>query len=335
MNFSITPRRQWLIHASVITAAMWGLGAQAQTAAAGFPNKPVRIVVPFGAGGATDIMARTLGDKLSAKWGQPVVVDNRPGAAGIAGSDAVAKAAPDGYTLLLSLTTSMLNNQFLFEKLPYNPQRDFAWVSLLATASVVLVTHPSVPANTGPELMDYIGRNKGKLAYGSWGVGSTAHLAGAFMSQAKNADMNHIAYKGEAPMLQDLIGGQMQFAFASALGAKPHIDSGKLKAIGVTGEKRMLVLPNVPTLPEQGLKDDVFRTVGWVGLAAPAKTPADIVQRISADVAAAIALPDVRDRISAMGFLPEGTTPEQFTAIYQRDYPIWQNLVKISGAKLD
>lgn len=329
-----TPRRHWLIHASVVTAAMWGLGAQAQTASA-FPAKPVRIVVPFNAGGATDILARTLAEKLSAKWGQPVVVDNRGGAAGVAGSDVVAKAAPDGYTLLLSLTTSMLTNQFLFEKLPYNPQRDFALVSLLAYGPVVLVAHPSVPASTGPELLDYIARNKGKLAYGSWGVGSTAHLVGAFMSQSLKADMSHVAYKGEAPMLQDLIGGQTQIAISSAMGAKPHIESGKLKAIGVTGEQRMPVLPNVPTLSEQGLKDDVYRVVGWLGMAAPAKTPPEIVQRIGADVAAAVALPEVRERISAMGFPPAGTTPEQFNAVYQRDLPVWQNLVKLSGAKLD
>ncbi|MDD2546995.1 MAG: tripartite tricarboxylate transporter substrate binding protein [Burkholderiaceae bacterium] len=327
-------RRVLLAQAAAAVAALSGLPA-AQAQAPAYPSKPIRLVVPFNAGGATDILARTLADKIAPKLGQPVLVENRGGASGIAGSEVVAKAAPDGYTLLLSLTTSMLTNQFLFEKLPYNPQRDFALVSLLAYGPVVLVAHPSVPANTGPELLDYIARNKGKLAYGSWGVGSTAHLVGAFMSQSLKADMSHVAYKGEAPMLQDLIGGQTQIAISSAMGAKAHIESGKLKAIGVTGEQRMPVLPNVPTLSEQGLKDDVYRVVGWLGLAAPAKTPPEIVQRIAAEMAAAMALPDVRERVSAMGFPPAGTTPEQFNAVYQRDLPVWQNLVKLSGAKLD
>ncbi len=310
--------------------------AQAQTQAlAGYPAKPIRLVVPFNAGGATDMMARVLAEKLAPRLGQPVVVENRSGAAGIPGSDAVAKAAPDGYTFIVSLTTSMLTNQFLFEKLPYSPQRDFALVSILAMAPVVLVVHPSVPASSGPELLDYISRNKGKLAYGSWGVGSTGHLGGATMSLSQSADMTHIAYKGEAPMLQDLIGGQVQMAFASALGAKPHIDAGKLKPIGVTGEQRMSVMPNVPTLVEQGLKDDLYRVVGWVGMAAPAKTPADIIQKVSAEVAAVTALPEVRDRIAAMGFMATGSTPEQFNAVYKRDLPVWERLVKVSGAKLD
>jgi len=328
-------RRQWLGHAAGAAALLVGASPLGASAAEPWPTKPVKIVVPFNAGGATDTVARVIGEKLSARLGQPVLVDNKGGAAGILGTDAVAKAAPDGYTLVLSLSTSLLINQFLYTKMPYNPQRDLALVSLIAVAPTVLVVNASLPVSNGAELMAYMAKNKGKLSYGSWGVGSQAHLAGAHMSQAQDAEMSHVAYKGEAPMLQDLIGGQIQMAFASALGAKPHIETGKLKAIGVTGEQRMTVLPNVPTLPEQGLKDEVYRTSGWMGMAAPAKTPVDIVQKISAEVRAVCALPDVKERIASMGFMAVGNTPEQFGTFYKREFPVWERLVKQSGAQLD
>ena len=211
-----------------------------------------------------------LGEQLSKRLGQPFVVDNRGGAGGITGTDAVAKAAPDGHTLLVSLSTSMLINQYLYTKMPYNPMTDLALISQLATAPVVLAVHPSVPAKTGPELLAWVKANKGKVAYGSWGVGSYAHLGGAAMSLAQDADMSHVAYRGEALMLQDLIGGQIQMAFTSALSAKPHADAGKLRLVGATGDTRMGVLPNLPTLAEQGLKDDAYRIVGFVGLGGPA-----------------------------------------------------------------
>ncbi|MDD0817095.1 tripartite tricarboxylate transporter substrate binding protein [Curvibacter sp. HBC28] len=329
-------RRQWLSQASAAALALAGPSAFAQSASASaWPNKAIKLIVPFNAGGATDISARVIAEKLSTRLGQPVLVDNRGGAAGILGTDAVAKAAPDGYTFVLSLSTSLLINQFLYTKMPYNPQRDLALVSQVADAPTVLVVNANVPVSTGPELMAYISKNKGKLSYGSWGVGSQAHLVGAQISQTLDADMSHVAYKGEAPMLQDLIGGQIQIAIASALGAKPHIDSGKIKALGVTGEQRMTVLPQVPTLPEQGLKDEVFRTTGWVAIAAPAKTPVEVVQRMSAEVRAVCALPEVRERFAAMGFTTVGSTPEQFAAFYKREYPVWERLVKASGAQLD
>ena len=227
-----------------------------------YPVRPIKLIVPFNAGGATDIVARLIGDKLSTRLGQPVLIDNRGGAAGILGTDAVAKAAPDGYTFVLSLSNSLMTNQFLYDKLPYNTQRDLALVSHIASAPVTLVVHPSVPASNGPELLQYIAANKKKLPYDSWGVGSYAHLAGSHMSLTltQQADMVHIAYKGEAPMLQDLLGGQLQMAYASAAGSKPHIEAGRLKIIG---------------------------------------------------------------------------TPEAFAASYKRDMPIWEKLVKQSGAKLE
>ncbi len=300
-----------------------------------FPSKTIQFIVPFPAGGATDTVARLLADKMSKPLGQNIIVENKGGAAGILGTDMVAKAPPDGHMVTVGLSTSLLINQFLFKKLPYNAQRDLVLVSQIAVAPIVLVAHPSVPATNAAELLKYISANKGKLSYGSWGIGSAAHLSGAELSQMQNADMSHVPYKGEAPMLQDLLGGQIQMAFASALGAKPFIEVGRLKVIGVTGEKRMAALPKVATLAEQGLSDDVFRVVGWIAMAAAAATPKPVVQRLADAVKAAVAIPEVRERIVAMGFDPVARGPDEFAAIYKQDLPVWERLVKQSGATLD
>lgn len=324
----LSSRRAWLCAAALCAIAP----AHAQQT---YPNKPIKMVVPFAAGGATDVLARVIGEKMAAGLGQPVIIDNKPGAAGIIGTDAVAKAAPDGYTLVLSLSNSLLTNQFLYEKLPYDTQRDLTLVYQIAMAPLVLVVHPSVPVKTGPELLKYASENKGKLAYGSYGVGAYPHLAGAHMSLTQKADMNHVAYKGEAPMLQDLIGGQIQMAYASALVAKPHIEAGKLKAIGVTGERRMSTLPNVPTLAEQGLKDEAYRVTGWLAIAAPANTPKPIVQRIADEVRKATQQPDVQAKVAGMGFEIKDSSPEAFAAAYKQERPVWERLIKQSGAKLE
>ena len=300
-----------------------------------YPLKPIKLIVPYAPGGATDIIARTLAEKLSDRLGQPVLIDNRAGAGGVTGTDVAAKSAPDGYTFLVSLGTTLLINQFLYEKLPYNPSRDFALVSQLALAPVTLLVNPNSSIKNASDLKAHILKNPGKLSYGSWGIGSYAHLAGAYLSQNLNADMMHAAYKGEAPMLQDLVGGQIDFAFASAQTAKPYIDGGKLRSIAVTGEQRMSVLPTIPTMREQGFKDDIFRVTGWIAMAAPAKTPNDVLQRVSAEVRAIVALPEIQDRINKMGFMPVGNTSEQFSAVYKTESPVWERVVKLSGAKLD
>jgi tripartite-type tricarboxylate transporter receptor subunit TctC len=327
------PNRRALLCAAASVATLCALpAANAQTA---YPNKPIRLVVPFAAGGATDVLARVIGQKMSAGLGQPVIIDNKPGAAGIIGTDAVAKAAPDGYTIVLGLSNSLMTNEFLYEKLPYDTQRDLTLVYQIAMAPLVLVVHPSVPVKTGPELLKYVTANKGKVAYGSYGVGAYPHLAGAHMSLATQSDMNHVAYKGEAPMMQDLIGGQIQMAYASALVAKPHIDSGKIRAIGVSGERRMSTLPNVPTLAEQGLKDEAYRVTGWLAIAAPAKTPKPIVDRIAEEVRKATQQPDVRERVAAMGFEIKDSSPELFATAWKAERPVWERLIKQSGAKLE
>ena len=229
----------------------------------------------------------------------------------------------------------MLTNQFLYTKLPYSPEKDIAPIYQIAIAPLVLVAHPSVPVATGPELLKYIAANKGKVAYGSYGTGAYPHLAGAYMSQSQNADMSHVAYRGEAPMVQDLLGGQIQIAFASALQVKAHIDAGKLKAIGVSGERRMGTLPNVPTLGEQGLNDEAYRVAGWLAFGAPAGTPPAILERVAAEVRKATEHPDVAQRITAMGFDVQKSSPALFTAAMNKERPVWERLIKASGAKLD
>jgi tripartite-type tricarboxylate transporter receptor subunit TctC len=317
------------------SAALLGSGTAALAQAQAFPNKPIRIVVPFPPGGATDIMARLLGEKLALAFKQPVLIDNKAGAAGIIGTDIVAKAPADGYTLVLSLSNSLLTNQFLYEKLPYNAQRDLALVYQIAIAPLVLVVNSSVPVKTGPELLAYIKANKGKVAYGSYGVGAYPHLAGAHMSATQQAEMNHIPYKGEAPMVQELIGGQIQMAFASAQQVKPHLEGDKIRALGVTGERRMSTLPEVPTLAEQGMKDEAYRVAGWLALAAPAGTPKAVVQRIADEVRAATRLPDVQAKVAAMGFDLKDSSPEAFAAAYKQELPVWERLIKQSGARLE
>ncbi len=333
MNTHPLINRRTLLRVSALAlAASAGTLALAQSA---YPNKPIKIIVPFAAGGATDVLARVLAEKLTVGLGQPIVIDNKPGAAGIIGTDAVAKAAPDGYTLLLGLSNSMMTNQFLYTKLPYSPERDILPVYQIAIAPLVLVAHPSVPVSSGPELLKYMVANKSKVAYGSYGVGAYPHLAGAYMSQSQNADMSHVAYRGEAPMVQDLLGGQIQIAFASALQAKPHIEAGKLKALGVSGERRMTTLPNVPTLVEQGMTDEAYRVAGWLAVGAPTGTPAAVVERIANEVRKATQMPDVAQRIAGMGFDVQNSSPALFSASMVKERPVWERLVKVSGAKLD
>ena len=328
------PRRTLATALAAVTAlATLGLAGTAH--AQSWPTKPIKLIVPYAAGGATDITARTIGEKLSTRLGQPVLVDNRGGAGGVTGTDLALKSPADGHTLLVSLGTTMLINQYLYEKLPYNPQKDQALITQIALAPVVLLVNPQLPVSTAPELLAYIEKNKSKIAYGSWGMGSYAHLAGAWLSDKLKADMNHVAYKGEAPMLQDLVGGQFQMAFASLQSARPYIESGRLKPLAVTGTQRMEALPKVSTMAEQGVKDEVFLVTGWLGMSAPAKTPPEVVARLGTEVQAVLALPEVRERIQQMGFLPVGSSPEQFNAQFKKDGPVWERVVKVSGAKLD
>ena len=327
------PRRQFL--AATAAAAGTSLVGLPAWAKAAYPSQPVRFIVPFNPGGATDIVARVLAEAVSKKLGQPVIVENKAGASAMLGTDMVAKSAPDGYNVVVSLSTSLLINQFLYTKMAYNPQKDLLMLSLLASAPVTLVVHPSVPANNMKELLAWVKAHKGKVSYGSWGVGSYAHLGGAYMSKSMDADMTHVAYKGEAPMIQELIGGQLQLCFSSAQNTKPFIDSGRLKAIGVTGKSRMSVLPQLPTIYEQGVTDDAYAIAGFVGMALPAGTPKDVVDVLSAAIQDAAQDPKVKERIDGAGFLPVFSSPEGFAKTYAQAAPVWKSLIEVADARVD
>lgn len=329
----IDTRRRHLIAAAAASGASFlGLAAWAKQT---YPSKPIRFIVPFNSGGATDILARVLGEAMSKQLGQPIIVENKAGAAGMLGTDQVAKSAPDGYNVVLSLSTSLLINQYLYTKMAYNPQKDLLMLSQLASAPVTLVVHPSVPANNMQELLAWVKANKGKVSYGSWGVGSYAHLGGAYMSKSMDADMSHVAYRGEAPMIQELIGGQLQLCFSSAQNTKPFIDSGRLKVIGVTGKQRMTVLPNVPTIYEQGVTDDAYSIAGFVGMALPAGTPPEVVDALYTAIQQASTDPKVQERMEAAGFLPVYSTPQEFAQSYAQVAPVWKQLIEVAEAKVD
>lgn len=325
-------RRGLLALGAGCAAELLAPAAQAQA----WPGKPIHIAIPAPPGGPTDVLARLISDKLSPRLGQPVVVDNRPGASGILGIDAVAKAAPDGYTFLIALSVQILGNQFMFEKLPYNVDRDFVLVSqLVAISGGIVVVHPSVTATTGPQLLQYVASRKGTLSYGSYGMGTFPHLIFSHMSQTQNADMVHALYKGEAPMVQDLIGGQFQMSVVSALLAKPHIESGKLKAIGVAGANRNSAVPNLATLSEQGLTDEAYSLGGFFGMAAPANTPKEIVQRMAREVKSVCDMPEVSGRLESLGWKVTAGTPEEFVASWKKAYPVWEKLIRQSGVKAE
>jgi len=321
MPFSrLMNRRTWL-GAAALAAACTGTSAFAQA----YPNKPIKIVVPFAAGGATDVLARVLAEKMAVGLGQPLVIDNKPGAAGIIGTDAVAKAAPDGYTLLLGLSNSMLTNQFLYTKLPYSPEKDIAPIYQIAIAPLVLVAHPSVPVATGPELLKYVAANKGKVAYGSYGTGAYPHVAGAYMSLTQNADMSHVAYRGEAPMVQDLLGGQIQFMFLDMSSALAQIKTGKLRALAVAPANRFAGLPDVPTVAEQGYPG--FNVHGWYGLFARSGTPAPVMQTLYGEVKKALASAEIRELFQNYGIEAGGMPPEDYTEIVRKDLAMWKRTV--------
>lgn len=304
-------------------------------AEAAYPNRSVRVVVPFAAGGGTDAVARLISEKLSAIYGQTFIVDNKPGAAGIIGTDHVAKAKGDGYTLLMGLSNSLLTNQFLYSKLPYSPSRDLALIYQLGTGPLVLTVHPSVPHSSSRAFLDHIRANSGKLNYGSYGAGTYSHLAGEQVSRMADANMTHVPYKGEAPLIQDLLGGSVQMGFVSALAAKAYFESGRLKPIGVSGLSRMAVLPNIPTLQEAGFEGDIFDIVGWLALAAPASTPKAVQEELARQIALIMKTPDFKNRMLGFGFQPIESSPELFRKQYNKELPVWEKLIRELDVKLD
>ena len=298
-----------------------------------YPTKAVRMVVPFAAGaGSNDIMARLTAQKLGDSLGQQFVVDNRPGASGIIGCDIVAKAQPDGYTvLMMSLTFTV--NPSLFKKLPYDTVKDLVPVTMVASAPLMLVVHPSIPVKSVAEFIAYAKANPGKLNFGSGGPGTTPHLAGEMLKAMAHLDVTHIPYKGGAPALSDLISGQIQFMLENIPGTLPFAKAGKLRALAVTDLKRSPLLPDLPTLDESGLKG--YQIVGWNGLFVPAGTPSAIINKLHTEVVKALALPDVKERLATMGADGVGDTPQHFTAFIKAEIPKWAKVVKDAGLKVE
>jgi tripartite-type tricarboxylate transporter receptor subunit TctC len=297
-----------------------------------YPSRPIRLIVPFAPGGSNDIMARLVGQKLSESMGQQVVVDNRAGASGIVGTDLAAKAAPDGYTLLMMSLTFAVNPS-LFRKLPYDTEKDLAPVTLVASAPLMLVVHPSIPAKSVQEFLAYAKANPGKLNFGSGGPGTTPHLAGEMLKMTARIRMTHVPYKGGGPALGDLMGGQIQLMLENIPSTLPLAKSGKLRALGVTSLKRSPLVPDLPTLDEAGLKG--YEIVGWNGLFIPAGTPRNIVDHLHALTVSALAQPEVKERLATLGAEGFGSSPEEFRAFVKAEIAKWARLVKEAGLKVE
>lgn len=331
------PTRRALLAAAILPLAAAPLAAFAQ---AGWPNKPVRIVVPFAAGGTTDILARALAPELQRAFGQPFVVENKPGAGGNNGAAEVAKAAPDGYTLLMGTVGTHAINPALYPKMPYDHVKDFVPVTLVAGVPNVLVVNPAMAQRLGvtdvQSLVKALKANPGRLNMASSGNGTSIHLAGELFKSLTGTFMVHIPYRGSGPALIDLMGGNMDVMFDNLPSAMPHIKSGKLKALAVTSAERSGALPDVPTVAEAGgaaLKG--YEASSWFGLLAPAGTPADIVGRVQAETAKALATPAMKERLLSQGAIPSGITPAQFAQLIDAETKKWAPVVKNSGAKVD
>ena len=304
-------------------------GALAQT----WPSKPIKYVVPFAPGGTTDILARTVGDKLSIALGQPVVVENKPGAGGGVGADFTAKAAPDGYTIMGGTISTHAINASLYSNLPYDPIKDFAAITMIARVPNLLVINPAIPAKNVSELIALMKANPGKYTFASSGNGTSQHLSGELFKSTAGVDMQHIPYKGSPPALQDVVGGQVSMTFDNITTAWPLAKAGKLRALAVTTAKRSSVAPEVPTLAESGLPG--FEIGSWQGVFAPAGTPPEIVKRLNAEIVKILNMPEVREKLIALGAEPVGDTPEQFSAYVKSEVVKWSDIVKKSGAKVD
>jgi len=316
------------IFAAIALASLAGM-AQAQA----WPSKPIKWVVPFAPGGTTDILARTVGEKLAVALGQPVIIENKPGAGGGVGAEFTAKSAPDGYTIMGGTISTHAINASLYKSLPYDPVKDFVAITLIARVPNMLVINPSVPAKDVKELIALLKANPGKYSFASSGNGTSQHLSGELFKSMSGTDMQHIPYKGSPPALQDVVGGQVAMTFDNITTALPLAKAGKLRALAVTTAKRSSVAPDVPTLAESGLPG--FEVGSWQGVFAPAGTPPEIVKRLNAEIVKALNMPDVRDKLSGLGAEIVADSPEEFSALVKAEVAKWADVVKKSGAKVD
>ncbi|OZI61943.1 Bug family tripartite tricarboxylate transporter substrate binding protein [Bordetella genomosp. 11] len=306
--------------------------AVCSAAASAYPDRPIRIVLGFPAGGGADVVLRTVTPGLAEELGQPVFVDNRPGAGGNLGMDAVAKAAPDGYTLLMA-APGLATNASLYENLPFDPAKDFTAVGMVSSVPNVLVVNPSLPVHSVADLIAYAKSHPGELNYASSGIGTSLHLAGALFERDAGVKMTHVPYRGGPAAINDLIGGQVQLMFSVLPLATPQIKAGKLRALAVTGQTRSAALPDVPTMIEAGLKG--YTATTWNGLVAPAGTPAPIVDKINAALQKVLDRPDVQKTFAGMGQDVVKDTPEQFAAMLKAETEKWQQVIKAAGIKAE
>ena len=321
----MTTRRTTLAIPLAITLAFGAL-ASAPAFAQSFPSRPVNLVVPFPPGGGTDTGARILAEQLSKRWGQPVVVENKGGAAGQIGADSVAKAKPDGYTLLLGNIGTQAINPSLYAKLPYDADKAFASVSLVAELPLAMMVNPALPAKTASEFIALAKSKPGQLSYSSSGSGSAPHLAAEIFKDQTGTFVLHVPYRGGGPAIADLLAGHVQLSFMTVLEASGHIKGGKLRALAVTGDKRVQALPDVPTLAESVVPG--FNAISWIGLLAPAGTPPDVVDKIAADVRAVLADDAVKARITALGGVPRATTPQEFGKLIADDKARYAQIIR-------
>lgn len=325
---SMPTRRQLLAAAAAVPLC----AAFGPAAAQAWPARPIRLVVTFAAGGGADFAGRTLGARLSEQLGQTVLVDNRAGGGGLIGNEIVAKAAPDGYTLLLGAAGPLVVAPHLYATVPYDPVKDLVPVAHIAGTPFVVTVHPSVPASSIGELVAFAKANPGKLTYGSSGTGGAPHLAGELFTRTAEVNMVHAPYKGLAPAINDLLGGHIQVLFADTGLVLPHIKAGKLKALALTGVRRTPLLPDLPTVREAGLAS--YSAGSWYGVLAPAGVPADIMNRLNAEVRTALGHPEVQKQLGTQGMEPQAMTREQFGSLLREDYDKWGKLIREANIKL-
>ncbi|MCC6533047.1 MAG: tripartite tricarboxylate transporter substrate binding protein [Burkholderiales bacterium] len=299
----------------------------------GYPVKPIRYVVPYPPGGPLDIVARLTGQRLSARLGQPVIVDNRPGAGGNIGADMVAKAPPDGYTVVMGAVATHAINPHLYRKLPYDPVRDFAPVTLITQVPNILVVHPALPVKSVNDLIALAKAKPGALNFGSGSTGSAGHLAGELFKVMAKVDMVHVPYKGAAPAVADLLGGQIQLMFDNLASALPNVKAGKLRAVALTTSRRAAQVPDLPTIAESGLPG--FDLSTWFGIFAPAKTPGAIVAKLHAELSAILASAEIKAQLANLGAEPATLTPAEFERFVKSELAKYERIVQASGAKVD
>jgi tripartite-type tricarboxylate transporter receptor subunit TctC len=308
-----------------LAAMMLACGATAQN----YPNRPIRVVVVSTPGGSVDTMARTIGPKLAEKWGQQVIVDNRPGVGGAIAAEIVARSAPDGYTLIMGTVASFATNVSLRRKLPYDPVRDFVPISLVATQNLMLLVHPSVPAKSVKELVALAKKQPEALSFASAGNGTGGHLSGELFKMLAGVQLLHVPYKGVAPAIIDVVSGQVTMTFASILSSLPQVKAGKLRALAVTGSQRSPAAPQLPTMVEAGVK--AYESATWYGLLAPAATPPDIVSKLNTEVVAILKNPEMHDRLSKEGADPVGNTSAEFGRFIQSEIDKWRKVIQAAG----